>query len=239
MLRTLSNAHKSLTFVALLVAVLVAGCATAPAEQQIDNVPMYGQPDLPRPEALRKADEDFIARASADFHGNLEAASDAWWQQGEEFRAGRNPDYAMRRYNQAWLLNPGSYKPYWGFAQVMLARDKLDEAIKYFEKAKQLCDPLQRAALLADIGTAYSYKAESIGAEQLQDRTRYFGLANDSFRESTALDPNYSTAWRRWAMSLYAEGNYAEARVKVSKARSLLAPPFSDEFLKALEQKTP
>jgi tetratricopeptide (TPR) repeat protein len=232
--------QKMSLVVVAIAALLTVGCASVPSEQRIDNIPMYGQPELPRPEILRTADDAFISITSAAFGGNREAASEAWWKQAEEYMANRNLDFAMRRYNQAWLLNPSSYKPYWGFARVMLERDKVDEAIKYLEKSKQLCnDSYQRVALLADTGTAYAYKAESVALSQSQERERYFDRSNENFRESTSLDPDYSNAWRRWAFALHKEGKFAEAWEKIKKARSLNAAAFPPAFLKALEHKMP
>lgn len=214
--------------------------ATAQTEQRIDNIPMYGQPRIPRPDYLRRADDDFIREASNGFGGNREAASKAWAAQAEALLSKGNIDFAMRRYNQAWLLHPDNYKVYWGFGRVMLERDKLDESIEHLEKAKQLVDdPYQKVALLSDAGSAYSYKADSFPLEQGQERARYFTLANQNFRESTTLDPTYPNSWRRWAMSLYLEGQYSEAWEKVIKAQSMNAPPFPHAFLRKLEQKMP
>jgi tetratricopeptide (TPR) repeat protein len=237
----LSRTFKKISFLfAMLVALLPAGCATPPTEQRIDNIPMYGQPQLPRSEPLRKADEDFIAQASSGFGGNRNAASDAWWKQAEEYVANRNLDFAMRRYNQAWLLNPSSYKPYWGFGRVMLERGEVDDAIKHLDKAKQLCtDTSQRPALVSDIGTAYSIKAGSTVTSQASERERYLALSNDNYREATTLDPNYANAWRRWAMALYEEAKYAESWEKVKRAQALNATPFPPAFLTALAQKMP
>jgi len=110
-----------------------AGCATAPTSR-IDNIPMYGQPQIERPVFLKKADEDFIKQATIGF-GSREAASKAFHAQAEKFMREGNMDYAMKRYNQSWLLVPDSYQPYWGFARVVAKRGKLDDAIVYLEKS--------------------------------------------------------------------------------------------------------
>src|SRR5215470_10767765 len=47
--------------------VVVSGCATIPDEQRIDNIPMYGQPAIPRPDFAKRADETFIKEAAAGF----------------------------------------------------------------------------------------------------------------------------------------------------------------------------
>ena len=193
----------------ICASVLLLGCATS-GGTRIDNVPMYGQPEIERPAFLKKADEDFVQKASTGF-GSREEASKAWWSQGEKFMSEGNLDYAMRRYNQSWLLNPNSYQPYWGFARVMLEQNKVDDAIKYLEKAESLIeDPYQKVALLADMGSAYSHKG--IGSPE------YFEKANQKFEESVALDPTYPNSWRRWAFSLYDQGNFKGAWEKVEKA---------------------
>ena len=216
---------------------LSSGCAINRGTQ-IDNIPMYGQPKVERPEVLKKADEDFIKQATGGF-GNREAASKAWYAQAEKFMSKGNVDYAMRRYNQSWLLNPNNYQPYWGFARVVAEQEKLDDAIEFLEKAKSLCDDnFQKVALLADAGTIYSYKADSIPKDNLNERARYFTLANQNFIESTTLDPKYSDSWLRWSHSLFREGKYSEAWEKLKKARSLGAKE-NDVYLKKLEEKMP
>jgi tetratricopeptide (TPR) repeat protein len=224
---------------ALFAAVALLGCATPTGNQRIDNLPMYGQPEVVRPEALRKADDEFITKATAEFGGNRKLASEAWAKEADDHMARSNLDFAMRRYNQSWLLNPENYKPYWGFGRIMLERDLFDESIKHFERAKELCkDNFQRVALLADTATAYAYKARSIVASDAEAQ-RLYRLANENFAEGTALDPSYASAWRRWAMVLYAQGDYADAWTKVKKAREMNAVPFSSAFLNSLEQKMP
>lgn len=217
----------------------LSGCATVPAEQRIDNLPMYGQPNIPRPDAFMKADEDFIKQAASGFGGSREVASKAWSAEADKFMSERNLDYAMRRYNQSWLLNPNNYQPYWGFSRIMLERDKVDEAIEYLEKAIKLCDdPYQKVGVISDTATAYSYRAASIPENMPEERTRYFKLANQRFVESTTLDPKYGNAWLRWSHSLYREGKYADAWEKLKVARSL-GVNATEVYLKNISQKMP
>ena len=221
----------------LSLVLLSSGCATNHGAR-IDSIPMYGQPKVERSEFLKKADEDFIKQATGGF-GSRESASKAWHEQAEKLMREGNVDYAMRRYNQSWLLNPNNYQPYWGFARIVAEQDKLNDAIGFLEKAKSLCDDnFQKVALLADVGTIYSYKADSITKDSLNERALYFSLANQNFNESTILDPKYSDTWLRWSRSLYREGRYAEAWEKLKKA-NLLGVLENDIYLKKLEEKMP
>ncbi len=209
---------------------MIAGCVST-GGTRIDNIPMYGQPEIERPDILKKADQDFINKASKGI-GSREEASKVWWGQAERFMREGNLDYAMRRYNQSWLLNPNNYQPYWGFARVLMEQDKIDEAIKFLEKAESLVDDhYQKVALLADMGSAYTYKAK--------DEPHYFEKANTKFEESIQLEAAYPNSWRRWAFSLYEQKSYSDAWQKVIKAQELGARPFPPEFLTALEAALP
>lgn len=232
---------KSLHFQFLIVAVLatvslLSGCVST-GNTRIDNVPMYGQPALERPEVLKRADEEFIKRASEGL-GGRENASVAWWMEGDKYMREGNLDYAMRRYNQSWLLNPNSFRPYWGFGSVLVEQGQLDESLKYLEKANQLVDDdYQKVALLTDTASVYSAKANN-SANRSTERSKYFLLANRYFEESTKLDPTYPNSWRSWARSMYFEGRFAEAWQMVNAARSRGAQ-FPPQFIKALEEKMP
>lgn len=67
--------------------------------KRIDNLPLYGQPQVERSAEMMKLDDEFIARALEGMK-TRERASDAWWAEGEDYVAKKNYDYAMRRYNQ-------------------------------------------------------------------------------------------------------------------------------------------
>ena len=212
---------------------IIFSCASAPSSKgvRVDNVPMYGTETTPRSPEQQKADEELIKKAEAAFGSRYEA-SKAWWWKGEEYRRKGNLDFAMRRYNQSWLLDPGNYQPYWGFGLVMSHQGRIDEAIKYLERAEELVnDDYQKAALLSDLGNAYTNKA-------LDDQS-YFRLSDQKLKESTELDPTYANSWGNWAYSLYHQGKYKEAWEKVHKVRDLNGPPFSTQFISELNEQMP
>jgi tetratricopeptide (TPR) repeat protein len=219
------------------LALFLTACATSTGFR-IDNLPMYGQPDIPRPESLKRADEAFIAAAVSAFNGNRELASNAWAKEADRFYRAGNLDYAMRRYNQAWLLNEKNYLPYWGFGQVMMVQEKYDDAIKFYEKARSLInDEYQKPALFTDLGLSYSFKARSVTADQ-KARGNYFRVANQYFEESSVLDEKYPIVWEAWANSLYHEKRYAEAWSKVKKAKEV-GHAVQPKFLESLSGAMP
>jgi tetratricopeptide (TPR) repeat protein len=205
----------------------------------LDQLPMFGQPKNVRPENLKKADEAFIRDSTLRF-GSRQAGSNALTSQGWAAIRAKQSDLAMRYFNQAWLLNPKNYRVFWGFGALMSERGKLVEAIEHLETARELVDdPAQRVALLCDLGTVHSEYAARLPADRELERAQHFVKANSRFTESLENDPKYAMSWREWAMSLYEQGRYSEAWIKVQRARELRAEPFPPEFLKKLSTKMP
>ena len=203
------------------------------------NLPMFGQPKIVRPENLKKVDEDFIRDSTLRF-GSRAAGSNSFAAQGWTAIRAKQPDVAMQRFNQAWLLNPKNYRVFWGFGALMSERGRLAEALEHLEMARQLIDdPAQRVALLCDLGTVHSEYAVRLPADRQLERAQHFVLANSRFTESLENDPKYAMSWREWAISLYDQERYSEAWVKVKQARENRAEPFPPEFLKKLSAKMP
>lgn len=204
-----------------------------------DKLPMYGQPGIARPESLKKIDEDLIRDATFRF-GNRQAASRALAEQGWASVRKGTLDTAMRRFNEAWLLNPKNYQAFWGFGAVLSEQGKLAEAIEQLETARELVDdPRQRVALLSDLGSVHSSYGARLPADKQLDRARHFVIANSRFTESLEMDPNYARSWREWAFSLYEQERYSEAWVKAKRAMELNSEPFPPGFLDTLRKKVP
>jgi tetratricopeptide (TPR) repeat protein len=204
-----------------------------------DTLPMFGQPKIARSESLKQADESFIRDATFRYK-TRQAASSAFTTQGWSAARSGQLDVAMRRFNQAWLLNPKNYGPFWGFGAVLSQRGKLTEALEHLETARQLIDdPTQRVALLCDLGTVHSEYAVRLPAERQLERAQQFVLANSRFTESLENDPKFAPSWREWAISLYDQERYSEAWVKVKQARENRAEPFPPDFLTKLSAKMP
>jgi Flp pilus assembly protein TadD len=219
---------------------VVLSIALDPAHTESDgseNLPMFGQPKIPRPENLKEADEAFI-RDSTLRYGNRQAASKALATQGWAAIRAKQGDMAMQRFNQAWLMNPKNYSVFWGFGAVLSEKGKLAEAIEQLETARELADDsTQRTALLCDLGTVHSEYAARMPVEKQLERAHHFVVANNRFSESLELNPKYAPSWREWAISLYAQERYSEAWVRVRQARALDAEPFPPDFVKKLSEK--
>ncbi len=232
------NPEKSL--LAFMTAVILTAFALV-GEAQTGNpplslIPMYGYPDIEKPAALKKADEDFI-KAVVGERSREEVSKDF---AGEGWRLLRIGDAAnaMRRFNQSWLLNPNYYQPYWGFGAILFAQRKAAEAAAHYARALSLIDAEgEKPRLLSDAGRAYSMQG-FIAAEKTKSEES-FARANSLFKEAMDLDPHYANAYRYWAMSLYLEGNYERAWAIVRKSRDLGDHVMPSDFVDALSRKMP
>jgi tetratricopeptide (TPR) repeat protein len=219
--------------------IFALGAALAMAQSQPgDNLPMYGQPGIVRPDDLKKADAAFARQATTKY-GSPGAASRVWAGQGWSAMRDGKPDLALEQFNRAWLLNSKNYQVFWGFGAVLSEQGKLEGAVEQLSVANQLIDePAQKAALLSDLGSVYSELAASLPQDKQLDRAQYFVRANQCFAESLEIAPNYAPSWREWAISLYRQERFSETWVKAKRAIELKAEPFPANFLKDLERKT-
>ena len=238
-MKSASDYRPHLRAVALLAGMVFVHASAGAAERAIDTdlLPMFGQPNITRPENLQKADEAFI-RDNTLRYKTRQAASMTFAAQGWTAMKTKQLDSAMLRFNQAWLLNPKNYRAFWGFGAVLSQQGRLADAIEQLETARELIDePAQRAALLADLGTLHSEYAARLSSTQQLERAQRFVVANSRFAECLETDPSFAAGWREWAISLYEQERYSEAWARVRRARELRAEPFPAEFLQKLSAK--
>jgi tetratricopeptide (TPR) repeat protein len=120
--------------ISLLIVIAFPGIFTCRAQSlPINQLPMYG--GLPKTEAMKKADEEYIANETRGGQ-TREAASKSAVLRGWQYFSQGDLATAMKRFNQAWLLNSESGEAFHGFAVVTAQRGgTYQEAEKYFKVA--------------------------------------------------------------------------------------------------------
>ena len=112
-----------------------AGLSPAPevkADYPINELPMYGH--LTKTAAQKRADKKYIKTMTKNGRSRAEAA-DMAAKAGWNFYYKGSRSTAIKRFNQAWLLDPENQLALWGSAGICQDREQWDEAIKYFEMA--------------------------------------------------------------------------------------------------------
>ena len=98
--------------------------------QEVDNkVPMYGE--IPKSEYHEKLDKEFIKDVVKKY-GSKKEACEAHVDFGWRYYYNKDGVTSMKRFNQAWLLNPDNPDIYFGFAALTEAKGNQKEADRLY-----------------------------------------------------------------------------------------------------------
>ncbi len=107
-------------------------------QSSVDNLlPMYGGENRIKTSSQIEADEKFISEM-IDIAGSREEAAEGIVNGAWEFFEQGDIDIAMKRFNQAWLLDPQNIEAYKGFAAILEKRGQPEEARKMLQKAQDV-----------------------------------------------------------------------------------------------------
>lgn len=98
-----------------------------PSKMADNTHPMYGGPDHVKTPHQLEADEKFIQTVTQGGQSR-ERASQAVAVGGWQFFNKGDLSTAMKRFNQAWLLDPNNPETYKGFAAILKKQGRMDEA---------------------------------------------------------------------------------------------------------------
>jgi len=223
-------------FALLLVTLVLSFTVVLPATAQpADQIPMYGGLDRNSDPSLRAADEKLITDTTRHY-GSREKASAAFVGNGFAYYSRDDLANAMRRFNQAWLLDPGNPEVYFGFAVVLHDKGKSCEAAAQFDKAASFGRYIQGMAPDA----ARVIVLCAIGDKSLSEQARsaMFARSDALYAEALMNEPNKGYVHASMASALYWRGKYADAwaAVKLARANGGRLP---EQFLRLLQEKMP
>lgn len=200
--------------------------------QELHLQPKYGL--VPKSEAQLATDAKFIAGIDEQYKGNRKKASEDIASRGWQLlRQGQgNNQEAMKRFNQAWLVDNSNGIALWGMAVVQSSLRKHDQSLRLFAEAEGFVG--------SDIDFSADY-AKAIGVAGAQAKNNV--LLNDAFSRFTRVyerAPQHTLNLQNWAITLFYVGSYAEAWNKVKLAEA--TPRHADldtRFITALQSKMP
>lgn len=102
------------------------------AAYPINELPMYGLQE--KTAAQKRADEEYIRTMTRDGVSREEAAEGVAQGAWNTFYSGDKAT-AIRRFNQAWLLDPDNQLALWGFAVTSIDRGQWEAAAGYYSMA--------------------------------------------------------------------------------------------------------
>jgi tetratricopeptide (TPR) repeat protein len=206
-------------------AALSAFCLLSQA--QINLLPKYG--DQPKNPAQLAADANFIALIDKTFDGNRKKASEELVSRGWAFYRAGKPDDAIRRFNQAWLVQPDNGYALWGMGVIEMGRQRLDSGLALFqESAVLLGDDID---FQSDFARTKAMMANSEADLQLIWK---------EFERIHVKAPDHTLNLQNWAISYFYAGRYRDAWQKIQLAeRTPRGRELDPNFLQDLSEKMP
>jgi Tfp pilus assembly protein PilF len=204
--------------------------------QPIDQVPMYGGMDRAAKPELKAADEKLIQGTTKEF-GSRSAASAAFAEQGFAYYRKDDLANAMRRFNQAWLLDPENPESYWGFASILSDQKRYCEAAGHMETA--LSKPGLQPGALPDAAITFVGCGMTDASFNAERKAQLLGRSEQIFSRAMAAGAPKDYTLLMWARAKLAQKDYAAAWAKVSEMRNATGKSPPTAFLKALEAKMP
>jgi tetratricopeptide (TPR) repeat protein len=198
---------------------------------------MYGGMDRSAYPDLKAGDEKLVKEASEQF-GGLRNASMAFVDQGFSLYQQNDNENAMRRFNQAWLLNPDNSEVYWGFSVIAHDKGEYCEAIDLLETGIDK-GGLQKG-YMPDLAVLYAACAMHNTEFGEEERAKYNEISEEIFRASEG-EPEVSKPYLYFQMarSNNARGRYAEAWAAVRLYRASTDIPFDERLLDQLRKNMP
>ncbi len=231
-------------FILLVLALLSAvSCARKVREAPLNEQPMYGGLVVP-PEDL--AADSKSNQASIRETGSKEAAVKKAIQEGwASFQRGYF-ELAMHRFNQAWLLDPKNPEVFNGFALVLAAQKKIDDAIGIYQKYLEI-NP-DHGLTLCRVARQYQNKAVAKLTETFQNDEKeneakeYFEKAFLLYEKAVGkatLDEDLSFIYYQWAIALAINKDFKAAWEKVHLSKKHGGGFIEKEFIQALSKDMP
>jgi Tfp pilus assembly protein PilF len=220
------------TAISLLLAI-TAFLPLSSFSQAMDQVPMYGELDRSADASLKEADEKLIADTTKRF-GSREKASAAFVGNGFALYGRDDLTAAMRRFNQAWLLDPKNPEVYFGFAVVLHDRGKNCDATKYFTMATSFGTYIQGMAPdAARVIVLCTIEDKSMSGEE---RSALLRRSEALYAEALNKESNRGYVHASMASALYWREKYPEAWAAVKLARAS-GGRLPEKFLGMLREK--
>ena len=194
---------------------------------------MYGGMDRSSIPEVKAADDKFINDVSNKY-GSRKKAAQIWVDQGFKLYKENNLGMALRRFNQAWLLDPNYPDVYWGFSSVLLDRQKYCEAAGFMDTAFSK-GPVHDA-MLPDAAVVYSACVASnsnIGEKEKQTQLAKI----DSLFKKALASPEVSDkyVYFNWSRAMYALKNWTSAWDKVQKYESVSGETLPKHFKETIK----
>ena len=131
---------------------------------------------------------------------------------------------AMKRFNQAWMLDRQNAEAFWGFGLIMGRRayeenteTNLNESINHLEKATKLTKNNSR--IIVDLAFSNTLMGYFLKENNKPSYNVYFEKAEGLFKNAQKLEADYPVLYYNWSVLKFYEENYISALEKLKQAK--------------------
>ena len=204
------------------------------AATDISLQPEYG--NVERTEKQIESDKKFRKDILDHYKGDTLAASKKMSDLGFTYLYEKG-DFmtAMRRFNQAYMLNSKNANAYYGFGTIYFNLGAMDKAREQFDKGLEI-DP-EHSAMLTDYGTTYLGDYYNSIEKGVKDSNEFLERANSYLEKSYEINKKDSnTIYKLSIIKMYL-GECKEAISLLKKAKKMKNPNVTELFETELKQK--
>ena len=219
----------------------LTSCSSQTNGQEVDNTkPMYGE--VPKNEEYKIADDDFRKECLEQFK-TIDSAVFVQIDNGWRYFYHNDLKTAMKRFNQAWLLNPEFPDSYFGFAALLDIQNNKKESERFYEmglnkdnkeERAQICyqriadckeqlkdikGTIEAYSKISEINPANAFAFKKIGYFQMQSGNSEKAIA--AYAKAIDLDPIDAMTYNNRAYLYQSQKNYKEAIADYTKAIDL------------------
>lgn len=207
---------------------------TEMAEKDVSLQPEYG--NVERTEKQKESDIKFRKEILDHYKGDTIASSKKMSDLGFTYLYDKR-DFvtAMRRFNQAHMLNPENSNAYYGFGTIYFNLGAMDKAREQYDKGLEI-DP-KHSAMLTDYGTTYLGDYYNSIEKGQNNSTEILEKSHALLLKSYEVNKKDSnTIYKLSIVKMYL-GGCKEAKSLLKKAKKMKNPNVTESYEKELEQK--
>jgi Tfp pilus assembly protein PilF len=175
----------------LLIVLIQLSCKSqTDCPEGINVLPMYGE--VQKCAEQIKLDDEFLLASEKQFKDRKKAAA-YYVSKGWEYFYKEDNDTAMKRFNQAWLLDKTNPEVYWGFGNLMGKKKEFEQSIHYLQQSIAL-EP-KNAKVYESLSTSYGqlfFKTKEI---------KYLNLSIVNLKKVVKMEPKNGRAYGQLANS--------------------------------------
>ena len=196
--------------------------------------PEYG--NIKKTKEQKESDKEFVNKLLEEYNGDRKKASAKMIELGFQYLyQKRDLITAMRRFNQAFLINPKNPNLYYGFGTVYFNLGAMEEARNQYDKGLQI-EP-NHFEILTDYGTTYlgEYYNEVNSDPSLASKK--LDLALKKLNKSYSVNPDYSSTTYKLSILYLLKNDCENSRKFLDTTKKIDSNVITQDYLNEFNLK--